>query len=140
MRFGSHILAGVLGLACTLVLAHHLDPKNIDKRTAPVGQVYKVGDKIPNAASTAGSGNGSGARSGKTIVQTFCASCHGTGAAGAPKMGNKDDWAPRLAKGTDTLVKHATEGFNAMPPKGLCMDCSNEEIRAAVEYLIAQVK
>ncbi|NMV43156.1 cytochrome c5 family protein, partial [Vibrio parahaemolyticus] len=55
---------------------------------------------------------------------------------GAPKTGNADDWAPRIAQGKDTLVKHALEGFNAMPAKGTCMDCSDDEIIAAIDHMI----
>ncbi|MDF4603827.1 c-type cytochrome, partial [Vibrio parahaemolyticus] len=50
--------------------------------------------------------------------------------------GNADDWAPRIAQGKDVLVKHALEGFNAMPAKGTCMDCSDDEIIAAIDHMI----
>ncbi|RMH38666.1 MAG: cytochrome c5 family protein [Gammaproteobacteria bacterium] len=139
MNFRSKTLLVTLSMVCGLALAHHLDPENIDKRTAPVGKVYKVGDKVPDVTASTGS-NEKAARSGETIVNTFCAGCHASGAAGAPKIGNKADWAPRVAKGKDTLVKHALQGFNAMPPKGLCMDCSDDEIKAAVSYLLKQVQ
>ncbi|MDF1780035.1 MAG: c-type cytochrome [Alcanivoracaceae bacterium] len=64
-----------------------------------------------------------------------CTFCHGTGAAGAPKTGDKAAWAPRLEKGMETLVKHAREGFNAMPPKGMCNDCTDEDFRALIEHM-----
>ena len=64
--------------------------------------------------------------------------CHATGAAGAPKVGDKAAWAPRISQGMATLVKHSIQGFNAMPPKGMCMDCSDDEIKAAVEYMVGQ--
>lgn len=64
-----------------------------------------------------------------------CTFCHGTGAAGAPKTGDKAAWEPRMAKGMDTLVKHARDGFNAMPPKGMCNDCTDEDFRALIEYM-----
>lgn len=64
-----------------------------------------------------------------------CAVCHGSGAAGAPKTGNDAQWAPRLEKGMDTLVDHAKNGFNAMPAKGMCFDCSDEEFKALIEYM-----
>jgi len=62
--------------------------------------------------------------------------CHGTGAGGAPKMGDKAAWAPRIKQGADTLHKHAIAGLNAMPPKGLCMTCSDDEVIAAVDYIV----
>ena len=62
--------------------------------------------------------------------------CHTTGAAGAPVIGNADQWAPRIDKGMDTLIDHAINGFNAMPAKGGCASCSDEEIVAAIEHII----
>lgn len=64
-----------------------------------------------------------------------CTFCHGTGAAGAPKSHDAAAWKPRLEKGMDTLVKHAKEGFNAMPAKGMCNDCTDEEFRALIEFM-----
>jgi cytochrome c5 len=64
-----------------------------------------------------------------------CISCHGSGAANAPRTGNVQAWAPRLAKGMDVLVAHSTAGFNAMPPKGLCMDCTPADYQALIEYM-----
>ena len=64
-----------------------------------------------------------------------CTFCHGTGAAGAPKAHDKAAWEPRLKQGMDTLVKHVTEGFNAMPPKGMCNDCTADDYRALIEYM-----
>lgn len=64
-----------------------------------------------------------------------CTFCHSSGAAGAPKAHDKAAWEPRLKKGMDTLVKHVTEGFNAMPPKGMCNDCTADDYRALIEYM-----
>ncbi|MCH2555761.1 MAG: c-type cytochrome [Alcanivorax sp.] len=64
-----------------------------------------------------------------------CTYCHSSGAAGAPKTGDQAAWKPRLEKGMDTLVKHVKEGYNAMPPGGMCGDCSDEEYRALIEYM-----
>ena len=77
---------------------------------------------------------------GEQVVQSRCFACHGTGAAGAPRVGDKAAWADRIAQGMDTLVKHALEGIRAMPPKGTCMDCSEEDIKAAVAYLVSQAQ
>jgi cytochrome c5 len=72
---------------------------------------------------------------GKEIYDSVCVACHSTGAAGAPKMGDKAAWAPRLKVGLDEVVKIATKGINAMPPKG-GYSGSDEEFRAAVEYMV----
>ncbi|MCW9059809.1 MAG: c-type cytochrome [Gammaproteobacteria bacterium] len=77
---------------------------------------------------------------GKEIYQASCFACHGTGAAGAPKIGDQAAWAPRIDKGMDTLLQHSINGFNAMPPKGTCMACSDEDLKAAVEYMISESK
>jgi len=64
-----------------------------------------------------------------------CGVCHNTGAAGAPKTGDVEAWAPRMEKGMDTLVQSVVNGLNAMPPKGMCFDCSEEEYEALIEYM-----
>jgi cytochrome c5 len=82
--------------------------------------------------------NGTVLASGQKIYQTSCQACHATGAAGAPKLGDKEAWAPRIAQGTDTLVASVMNGKNAMPPKGACASCSDEDIKAAVEYMVSE--
>ena len=67
-----------------------------------------------------------------------CFACHSTGAAGAPKVGADfaSDWNARLEKGMDTVVQNAINGVNTMPPKGLCFDCTDDELRAIVQYMV----
>ena len=73
-----------------------------------------------------------------------CALCHASGAAGAPKPGNKDEWGPRIAQGNDTLYKHALEGFTgakgAMPARGGNASLSDDDVKAAVNYMVALSK
>lgn len=64
-----------------------------------------------------------------------CIACHASGAAGAPITGNAEQWAPRMEKGMDVLVNSADKGLNAMPPKGMCYDCSADEFKALIEYM-----
>jgi cytochrome c5 len=64
-----------------------------------------------------------------------CKVCHATGAAGAPKTGDAAAWAPRLDKGMDVLVVSVSNGLNAMPPKGMCFDCSDADYAALIEYM-----
>ncbi len=64
-----------------------------------------------------------------------CAVCHAPGAAGAPKTGVAADWEARLAKGMDAMVASVENGLNAMPPKGMCYDCSADDYKALVEYM-----
>lgn len=72
---------------------------------------------------------------GITVYNKFCVGCHVSGAGGAPKQGDDAAWAERLAQGLDTLYEHAIQGYNSMPPKGGCSDCTDEEIIAATQYL-----
>ncbi len=64
-----------------------------------------------------------------------CAVCHASGAAGAPKTGVAADWEPRMGKGMDVLVASVENGLNAMPPKGMCFDCSADDYKALIEYM-----
>lgn len=87
--------------------------------------------------SEAGSGGG-GTRSGEEIFKAACAACHTTGAANAPKIGDKGAWGPRLALGLDGLTKSAIKGKNGMPPRGGLPDLSDFEISKAIVYLANQ--
>ena len=106
----------------------------IKQRIAPIGKVCTTGEKCGSAAAPAKSAS-SGPRTGKEIYTNVCSARHGTGALGAPKFGNKQDWAPRIAKGLPTLYQHALNGFNKMPPHGTCSNCSEQEIKNAVNYM-----
>jgi cytochrome c5 len=79
------------------------------------------------------------ADAGKKLYEAACQACHVAGVAGAPKLGDKDAWAPRLAAGVDGLTASVIKGKGAMPPKG-GSSAGDAEIRAAVEYMVASVK
>jgi cytochrome c5 len=64
-----------------------------------------------------------------------CKVCHASGAANAPKTGDAAAWEPRLAKGMDVLVASVNQGLNAMPPKGMCFDCTPEDYAALIDYM-----
>ncbi|HUT42290.1 MAG TPA: c-type cytochrome [Gammaproteobacteria bacterium] len=72
------------------------------------------------------------------IYNTKCMACHATGAANAPKLGDKEAWAPRIATGKDALLASAINGKNAMPPKGACMECSDEDLAAVIDYMTSK--
>jgi cytochrome c5 len=81
---------------------------------------------------------------GENTYKMACFACHGTGAAGAPKFGDKTAWAPHIAKGKDTLYNHAINGFKGnsgvMPPKGGRTDLSDADVKAAVDYMVSNSK
>ena len=82
--------------------------------------------------------SGSVLADGQKTYQTSCQACHATGAAGAPKLGNKEAWAPRIATGVDAMLAVAIKGKGAMPPKGACASCSDDDLKAAIEYMVSQ--
>jgi cytochrome c5 len=101
--------------------------EDISKRIKPVGEVYIAGD-TPAAAT--------GPRSGEDVYKASCFACHGTGAMGAPKAGDTVQWSKRAEQGVDVVIEHAISGFNGMPPRGACAACSDDEIKAAVEFMM----
>ncbi len=97
----------------------------------------------PQAQASAGPAAASqtaGAPDGKKIFDTTCTACHTAGVAGAPKLGDKAAWAPRIKQGMDALVQSATKGKGAMPPKGGNASLSDADIRAAIEFMVSQAK
>jgi cytochrome c5 len=79
---------------------------------------------------------------GESVYKKTCALCHAAGVAGAPLPGNKDEWAPRIAQGKDTLYKHAIEGFTGakgmMPARGGAATLSDDDVKAAVDFMVAK--
>ena len=74
----------------------------------------------------------------ESTYQMSCFACHGTGAAGAPLLGDADAWTERMAKGMDAVMVNVVNGVNAMPPKGLCMTCSDDNLQTLVNYMISR--
>ena len=118
-----------------------------DQNIKPAGQVNIAGEALaPETAVVADAGSAAAAEtetapeatSAESIYTTKCLACHAAGVAGAPKLGDTDAWAPRIAKGMETMVSNAITGLNAMPPKGTCMSCSDADIKMTVEYMVEQ--
>ena len=84
--------------------------------------------------------SGSVLADGQKTYNTYCQACHNAGIANAPKLGDKAAWEPRLALGIDGLLASAIKGKNAMPPKGTCMACSDDDLKAAIEYMVGTVQ
>jgi len=107
----------------------------IVERIKPVGEVCLQGDTDCGGSAAAAS---SGPRSGEDVYNAACMACHSTGAAGAPRLGEAADWADRIGKGIDELYNSGINGLvgTGMIAKGGCMNCSDEEVSAAVDYML----
>ncbi len=69
------------------------------------------------------------------LYNRSCRSCHAQGAGWAPKTGDRQAWAPRLQQGTAVLLEHTIDGFNGMPPMGMCFDCNEEDFTALISFM-----
>jgi cytochrome c5 len=119
----------------------------INKRIEPLGQLVLDGETVADEAEVAavvGAEAAPALLTGPQVYNAACMACHGGGIAGAPKTGDAAVWAPRIAQGMDTLNKNALNGLQGsagfMPPKGGRADLSDEEIIAAVQYLVDQAQ
>lgn len=95
----------------------------------------------PAATNTAAMGAGA---AGQDTYNKACMMCHGAGVAGAPKIGDKADWQPRIAQGNATLYEHAIKGYTGkkgmMPPKGGNTALTDADVKAAVDFMVAGSK
>jgi len=151
------VMLALIGLAMYLY-ALHPAPQNperkqeIEARIAPVGGVY-AGDTgraallaAQEAAKKAAEAQVAygGTLDGKTIFGDLCQTCHTNAATGAPLLTDKAAWAPRVAQGVDTLLKHAIGGFTGakgtMPAKGGNPSLTDAQVKATVEWMLSQVK
>lgn len=76
----------------------------------------------------------------EALYNQSCIACHASGAANAPKTGDVAAWKPRLEKGMDALLASAKKGINAMPPMGMCTTCSDDDMKALIEYMTKSAK
>src|SRR5512139_404307 len=104
---------------------------------APAAAAPEAAAPAPAAGEKAGE---AGEDLGKKVFGNVCSMCHASGAAGAPKFGDKADWGPRIAQGKDVLYKHALEGFTGakgqMPARGGSAALKDDEVKAAVDYMV----
>ncbi|MEM8768174.1 MAG: c-type cytochrome [Pseudomonadota bacterium] len=113
---------------------------DIRARLAPSGSLCRAGDPCSGvAAAGPGAVASSGPKSGEQVYDQFCFACHAAGVGGAPLFADAEAWAPRLDKGIDTLYASTINGIGMMPAKGTCMDCSDDELNAAVDYMVGQL-
>ncbi|GLQ47448.1 cytochrome c [Dyella lipolytica] len=165
LRQFSLLIAGLgvltLVLIFTALTIYEHEPKEVDPNAAkqlaaslaPNGAVYagNTGRAAMEAAQEAATKAAAaqvaygGTTDGKTIYDNLCHACHTAGVAGAPVLGNKSMWAPRIAEGLDTLVQHAINGYhgpdgNMMPAKGGNPALTDAQVKAAVTWIVDQAK
>ncbi|MBA1273128.1 cytochrome c5 family protein [Stutzerimonas nosocomialis] len=124
-------------LALWAMGAQAASDENIANRLKPVGSVCIQGEECAAAGPGAAAAAGGAAMTGEAVVAKFCNACHGTGLLDAPKVGDTAAWQARSEKegGMDGLLAKAISGINAMPPKGTCASCSDDELREAIEHM-----
>ncbi len=142
---------GLIGGAVLIAIAYALTatssrdgdlgtPAQLAARTAPVGTVTPAAEQAPApAAATSNPTPALDTGPGSVIYEKACVACHGTGAANAPEFGNKTAWEPRLAQGIGQLLQTTIAGKGAMPPRGTCADCSDDDLKAAIEYMLVRI-
>lgn len=150
-------LLGVIGFSATLVLAQS-DSARISSNLARVGEVCLVGEPCTDAPGTTAVSQPAAAAPAPVVstepepaataapaaddfdvagtYQLRCFACHGTGAAGAPVLGDADAWGERMSKGMEAVMANAINGVGAMPARGLCMDCTDDHIRSLIDYMV----
>jgi cytochrome c5 len=131
------LVAQTAVLALWAMSAQAATDEAIAERLKPVGSVCIQGEECAAAGAGAAVAAGGAARSGSDVYGKFCTACHGSGLLNAPKTGDTATWSARAdaAGGLDGLLKHAISGINAMPPKGTCGDCSDDELKAAIQHM-----
>ena len=154
------VLAFVVPIAAIFTIIHFvmgsdksranpaMSDKAVAERIKPVGSTPDI-EKGPSplvpapapfVVAAAGSNATPAAASGKAVYDGTCQACHTSGVAGAPKLGDKAAWAPRLGAGVAALQASALKGKNAMPAKGGNPSLTDADVKAAVDYLVSQAK
>ena len=138
MRY--HRLALSSALCLNILLLAACGQSHTEEQTASAVSTPAAASPAASAATTANASHFANDAAtlavGETIYKQSCFACHDTGAAGAPKRGDKTAWAPRIVQGPAVLYNASLKGLNAMPPRG-SSNASDEDIKAAVDYLVA---
>lgn len=130
------ILVLFVAISMVAVAAEDFDRQEIEQRIQPVGKVRL--ESNPSAEAKPKKEEVAVKKEpGQEIYEQFCVTCHRDGVAGAPKFRDAS-WKPRLTANKDVagLTASAIKGINAMPPKGTCVDCSEEDLKNAIQYML----
>lgn len=120
------------GIGLALAQRYHESPEAISKRIQAVGHVDVAG--APKAVVQVADKP----LTSKDIYNKYCVMCHAAGVAGAPIFRQQNLWRERLQKGFAMVWKNSWEGINAMPARGGCMDCSKDDIREVIIYMLPE--
>lgn len=128
------LIAPAAVLALWAVTAQATTDEAIAERLKPVGEVCVMGEECKGVGAVAVAAGGA-ARTADDIIAKHCGACHTPGILGAPKIGDTAAWTARASNGVDGLLANAIAGLNSMPPKGTCADCSDDELRGAIQKM-----
>lgn len=122
-------------LTSTEVKSVELQQANDQQQIKPVEKVVEAKYEAPMNESSHSS------MTGEQVYKKSCFSCHGTGVANAPKLGDVESWKSRISKGKDALYTSAVNGVpgTAMMARGTCAACSDDELKAAVDFMVSKV-
>ncbi|WP_454782779.1 c-type cytochrome [Legionella sp. WA2022007384] len=126
----------ILFFCCSFVLyaSDESQQREIQLRIQPVGKVTVQGQTQTDNKAVS---NVETKESGHETYHQYCIVCHRDGLAGAPKFRNEQDWKPRLVKRElNDLLASSIKGLNAMPAKGTCIKCNDEDLKAAISYML----
>jgi cytochrome c5 len=133
------ILSTMQDVSENAVATESMADEDVIKRIEPVAQVYVGEAPVVEVAAAEPAAAVENAGGGKVVTQV-CALCHSTGMMNSPKLGSADDWTPRIEKGIDVLYANAINGFNMMPARGGRPDLSDDDVKAAVDHMLANTK
>jgi cytochrome c5 len=137
------VIQGVLsnvGGAIKSAAPESMAAEDVAARIKPVAEVTIGEEPIAAPSAPIETTTASAGGEGEAIVTKVCALCHRTGMMQSPKLGSADDWAPRIDKGIETLYSNAINGFNMMPARGGNPNLSDDDIKAAVDYMVSSAQ
>ena len=132
------LLGCAFGLRADVGDPYSAEHKALLERIAPVGKVCLEGEPCASAVAVSASQPSVATEdlSPASLYIRGCAACHDAGVNDAPKIGDRAAWRARRNAGIETLYEHAINGYGAMPARGVCIGCSDEQVRASVDYLL----
>jgi len=142
VTFGLFLLSNYIAGKTQVVYVLQDEPfqEQVAGNIAPIGAIALDGDEIADAGQVAMAEPVAEILSGPQVYNQACLACHGAGVGGAPVMGNAEAWSGRIAQGNEVLTEHVINGYTGpagyMPPKGGRVDLSDEEIIAAMSYMV----